>query len=599
MDHAHGKAEGGDPLTLLDENEQLRTALESALEENGRLTEDRDRLLRRVGELARELQATDAAFALRHDEQRRAEDAASVRKSETEEELRVALEELQVLTEELEVANSSLHQTNQELDARVAERSRQLQDIGAALRRTEASFRTLADLVPDLLWRADAHGDAIWFNQRWFGRTGQFAEEAVGRGWLDVLHPLDRDRASADWFGAVKKGAPYEGEHRLLERSGGWRWFLLRAEPQRDDAGRITDWFAAATDIHEQRMALEALRQSELRFRTLVEGMPQLAWRAIDGGRWTWCSPQWAAYTGQEDAQSLALGWLQAFHPDDRDAAVQAWGRAESSGRLDVEGRILCVAEGRYRHFRSRALPVRDAGANIREWIGTSTDVDDLVQLRAEQGVLVAELQHRTRNIMAVVQAVTMRTLRGAASLDDFRGCIDERLGALARVQGLLSRRESGTHVAFDALLREELAAHAAFSEDGSSERVTVSGPSGIPLQSRNVQTLALALHELATNAIKYGALALPTGKLSVVWKLERSDDRKPCLHIDWRETGVPLTPGAQPVQGSGYGRELIERALPYQMGARTTYGFESDGAHCTIEVDIADEDLLQERTDG
>jgi PAS domain S-box-containing protein len=590
-----------DARALLDENEQLRTSLENALEENAALAEDRDRLLRRVAELARELQDTHSAYArLREAESGlSAEGAADVRRSQTEEELRVAFEELQVLTEELEVANSSLHQTNQELDARVEERTRQIREVNAALRSTEASFRTISDLVPDLVWRADRRGEATWFNQRWFDLTGQDAQDAQGFGWLDVIHPVDREASRDSWESAMASGASYQHEHRIRDAEGNYRWFLVRAEPLRD-AGRILHWFAAGTDIHDQRMAIEALQQSELRFRTLVEGMPQLAWRAADAGAWTWCSPQWIDYTGQDEEAARGMGWLRAFHPDDHEAARRAWAVAHETGVFDVEGRILHAAEARYRHFRTRALPVRDGEGRVLEWIGTSTDVDDIVQLQEQQSVLVGELQHRTRNLMAVVHAVTMRTLKGVTTLTDFRKCIDDRLQALARVQGLLSRREGGLRVPFDALLHEELSAHVALDEQGNGDRVSVEGPHGVALPSAIVQTLALALHELATNAVKYGALATPKGHLRVEWGGRPRDGDQQTLWIDWRETGVTdIAAGDASPRGSGYGRELLERALPYQLGARTHYAFEPDGVHCTIEIEVPLESGSVEKADG
>jgi two-component system CheB/CheR fusion protein len=448
---------------LLDENEQLRTALESSLDENTRITEDRDRLLRRVAVLARELQAANSAYARVRETvvTPPADTEEELRRSQTDEELRVAFEELQVLTEELEVANTSLHKVNAELEARVADRTRDLMDVNAALRRSEA------------------------------------------------------------------------------------------------------------------------------RLSTLIEGMPQLVWRAVDGGRWTWASPQWQDYTGQTDEQSRDIGWLDAFHPDDRDGARAAWYAATAEDGFDFEGRICHARKHGYRHFRTRASPVRAADGTIVEWLGTSTDVDDLIRLQEQQSVLVAELQHRTRNLMAVVQAVMLRTIKGSRSLDDFRRCISDRLEALARVQGLLSRRDTGTRISFDALLHDEFSAHLDLDAQGNAAQVSTEGPAGIPLQSSSVQTLALAIHELMTNAVKYGALASDAGHLVVQWQVVQRGER-PRLLIDWRETGVRDVPAPDAApRGGGYGRELIERALPYQLGALTSYAFTVDGIHCTVEVDI------------
>ena len=587
-----------DPIQgeLLDEIEQLRTSLETALEENSQLVEDRDRLRLRVDELGREVQTMNAALSRQQVEARGDAKAATARYGETEEELRVAFEELQVLTEELGEANSSLQQTNQELDARVDERTRQLQEINALLRSSEASFRTVADLVPDLLWRADRTGEAAWFNQRWFDFTGQDPHEPLGFGWLDAVHPLDRAVTRTAWGLAIAGARPYEHQHRIRAIDGSHRWFLVRAEPLLDDSGNVVHWFAAGTDIHDQRVAIEALEQSELRFRTLIEGMPQLVWRAVDGGKWTWSSPQWRKYTRQSEAESLASGWLRAFHPHDREAVQSAWTRAEETGSLEFGGRILHIDEARYRHFRSRAVAVRGEDGRIIEWLGTSTDIDDLVQLQEQHKVLVQELQHRTRNLMAVVHAVTMRTIKQSSDLAAFKSCIDDRLQALARVQGLLSRRDGGLRVPFDLLLRAELAAHVTLDAQGNSEQVSTRGPLGVGLQSATVQTLALALHELTTNAIKYGALSTSTGHLHITWDVKPMDAKRRLLCIDWRETGVEMPDPAHPPRGGGYGRDLIDRALPYQLGAQTSYMFGPDGVHCTIAMAVPSDDIPEEK---
>jgi PAS domain S-box-containing protein len=449
---------------LLDEIEQLRTALENSLEENGRLIEDRDRLHGRVTMLGRELKAASSAYARLAKPEPAAlpdPDLAEAKHSQTEEELRVAFEELQVLAEELEVANTGLHHANVELESRVEARTREISVTSAELGR------------------------------------------------------------------------------------------------------------------------------SELRFRTLVEGMPQLVWRAAGGGQWTWSSPQWTAFTGQSIDQSLGMGWLDAVHADDRETALAAWRDAGKSDRLAFEGRIHDAAKDNYRHFQTAAAAVRAADGKILEWLGTSTDVDRILRLQERQSVLVGELQHRTRNLMAVVQSVMMRTIKDSRTLPEFRACIDDRLQALSRVQGLLSRRDAGTRVTFDTLLRAELSAHVQLDDQGDAAQISIRGPAGIPLQSSLVQTFALALHELMTNALKYGALATPKGHLHVQWSIAGEGDT-PRLFVEWRESGVAIDHANHEIpRGGGYGRELIERALPYQLGARTSYAFTADGLECTIEVDI------------
>lgn len=194
--------------------------------------------------------------------------------------------------------------------------------------------------------------------------------------------------------------------------------------------------------------------------------------------------------------------------------------------------------------------------------------------------VVVAELQHRTRNLISVVGAIADDTLRKSETLDDFKTNYHDRLEVLGRAQGLLFRTQGGGRVTFDELLNSELAAQSVRAGDGG--QVTLDGAEGIRLRSGTVQTLAMVLHELVTNALKHGALRQPDGHLTVSWRHEISaEDGRPWLHLDWKETGVEMPSGAR----AGNGRDLIERALPYQFGARTTFALEEDGVHCTISL--------------
>jgi two-component sensor histidine kinase len=194
--------------------------------------------------------------------------------------------------------------------------------------------------------------------------------------------------------------------------------------------------------------------------------------------------------------------------------------------------------------------------------------------------VLLAELQHRTRNLISVVSAIADDTMRTSSTYDEFKSTYRDRLDVLGRAQGLLFRTKADGRVTFDELLDSELAAQSVRWADGPG--VTLEGPKGIRLRSGTVQTLAMVLHELLTNAVKYGALKQPGGHLTVRWRHEISaQNGRPWLHLDWKESGVEMPSGA----GTGNGRELIERALPYQFDARTTFALEPDGVHCTISL--------------
>jgi two-component sensor histidine kinase len=198
---------------------------------------------------------------------------------------------------------------------------------------------------------------------------------------------------------------------------------------------------------------------------------------------------------------------------------------------------------------------------------------------------VLAELHHRTRNLISVVGTMADHTMRTSETFDDFKASYRDRLEVLGRAQGLLFRKKVGGRVTFDELLEAELSAHSIrVGEDGP---ITLDGPKGVRLRSSTVQTLAMVFHELIANALKHGALKQPNGRLAVRWSLETvGEGGKPWVHLDWKESGVEMSPSPH---RTGHGRELIERALPYQFDARTTFAMEADGVHCTISLTVSE----------
>jgi two-component sensor histidine kinase len=217
---------------------------------------------------------------------------------------------------------------------------------------------------------------------------------------------------------------------------------------------------------------------------------------------------------------------------------------------------------------------------------GAMVDFTEQREMRDRLSAMVTELQHRTRNLIGVVRAMADRTMRSSADLQEFDAKFRSRLDAMARVQGLLSRLGSGDRIAFDELIETEIAA---LDGEDAAGKIRLEGPRGIRLRSSTVQTLALALHELGANALKHGALAQEGARLEVVWSFEKDGEGgRPWLHIDWRESGVAMPQAPGPGPRSGDGRELIEHALPYQLGARTNFSLKADGAHCTLALPVS-----------
>lgn len=452
-----------------------------------------------------------------------------------------------------------------------------------ALRESEMRYRALFNAIDEgfcvveMLY--DGAGKAndyrfLQVNPAFEDQTG--LKDAVGRR----IRELAPDH-EAYWFEIYGEIARTRQPQRFENRADALgHWYEVFAFPIDDPAlHRVGVIF---NDIATRKRAEQALLASERRLQTLVEGVPQMVWRAVDSGLWTWASPQWTDYSGQSDQQSLGLGWLDPVHPDDRDRVKTIWGEAWGSGEFSAEYRVLHAPDGRYRWFQTRATPVRDDSGAIVEWLGTSTDVDDLRRLQGRQQMLLGELQHRVRNILTVVRSVFGRTMEAGGEFEDIADHFKGRLDSLARTQAVVTQSASG-FADLENLIRDELLSVAASDGPG----LTIGGPE-VLLPAKAAESIGLAIHELTTNALKYGALGVAGGSLDIRWTVSRGDGEQARLDLLWTEQGVPAMI-VDPVR-YGFGSELISEALPYQLGAETSLEFDDGGMRCTLSVPLPED---------
>jgi two-component system CheB/CheR fusion protein len=224
-----------------------------------------------------------------------------------------------------------------------------------------------------------------------------------------------------------------------------------------------------------------------------------------------------------------------------------------------------------------RILPYRSIDNFIAGVMVTFIDVTAITRAEERQRLLLAELQHRVRNTLGVVRSIARRSAETSTSVEDYASHLDGRLNAFARTQSMVTRDPEGG-VDLEYLVVEELLAYNA--KEG--EQLRVSGPS-VRLQPKAAETFALAVHELATNALKYGALNQPTGRIDVSWRLDDAADPTQLI-FDWRERGGP--PVTAP-RRKGFGSEMLERTLAFEFKAKTTLIFNAQGLHCTIAVPL------------
>ncbi|GAA4218198.1 hypothetical protein GCM10022253_18400 [Sphingomonas endophytica] len=325
-----------------------------------------------------------------------------------------------------------------------------------------------------------------------------------------------------------------------------------------------------------------ALRESEDMRRVSMELVPAMLWRTDQSGNNKMSESQWADLTGQDERTAADWGWLEAVHPEDRAATEAAFRRSYTCNESLEQQLRLRDRDGEYRWFLMRQVPRRAAASSVTHWFGAATDVHDMHLLEERQRRLVAELQHRVRNILTVVRSVFARTVEAGGTLDDVADHFRGRLDALARTQAIVTQTASG-NVDLENLIRDELLSVGV--ADG--EAVTIAGPD-VPLPPRAAEAIGLAIHELAINSVKYGALKRPGARLHVAWSTYADKDGKKGVRLTWTEKGVPalaISPCRQ-----GFGTELICEALPYQYGAETQLTFAGGGVRCAIALPLQEE---------
>ena len=239
--------------------------------------------------------------------------------------------------------------------------------------------------------------------------------------------------------------------------------------------------------------------------------------------------------------------------------------------------------------MRNTDFPIRAEDGNVRLIGGIGEDITErrqVVQRLREsaerQRLLVAELQHRVRNILTVIRSVFSRTLEAGESIEEIAQHFIGRLDSLARTQVLVTQSASGL-VDLENMIRDELLSVGASDDSG----VTIEGPD-VFLRPKEAEALGLAIHELTTNSLKYGALNAAGAKLQISWSIGEDQGEKRRLDLTWQEQGVaavPLYPARY-----GFGSELIKEALPYRLGAQTAFELRGGGVRCTISLPLEPE---------
>ena len=478
-----------------------------------------------------------------------------------EAELRVTKEQLQTTIEELMTSKEELQTVNGELAHRVGDLARANSDLKNLLESTRIATVFLDNEL----------------------RLRSFTPAAS-----DVFHLVEADvgRPIAHLTGRVAYPELQDDAHRVLKTLGQVerevvgseedRRFLVRVLPYRSVDDFIAGVVVTFLEVTGTAQAEAALRASERRFGEAqqLSGIGVWDWNLEADTQW-W-SPVVYQLWGLPPRETPPSVSERRVHPDDRETYETALAEARTSGRLDVEWRVL-LPDDSIRWLAETGRMDRPEGG--RRMLGVIQDVTDRKATETRLTTLFSELQHRVRNILGVVRSVVSRTIRSSTSLEELAASLDGRLDSLARTQGVFTRSDVSA-VDLEELIREEFISVAA-----REEHLNIEGPL-IQLKRDAAETLALALHELTTNAVKYGALAEPAGRVSVTWGVVNTA-QGPRLSLEWRESGVRAL-NVRPSR-AGFGRELIEHGLPYELGARTALEFAQGGVKALIELPLTE----------
>jgi len=430
--------------------------------------------------------------------------------------------------------------------------------LADTLRRSEQQFQALANNMAQLAWLADPAGNVFWFNQRWLDYTGSSLETALGQGWRVFHHPEHIVRVVEKFARCIADGRVWEDLYPLRGADGVYRWFLSRAMPVRNSKGEIELWCGTDTDVTEQRQQSQRLRKLA---RIIDLSHEAILVREIGEGIVLWnrgCEEMF----GYTKAEALGRPSFELLKP--RNVPAHEAFDTDILANGGFSGEIQYTAsDGSAVWVDSRQELIQAGGRKLV--LETSRDITERRQADEIRSLLVAELNHRVMNTLAVVQSIAAQTARTSPTPDKFVASFNGRLQALASAHNIL------TDVAWAGAPIHDLVRSQISVLGVEIGRVTLTGEPVI-LPPQTALQLALILHELASNAMQHGALSTPGGRIAITWRIR--DDEPRLVELTWTESGGPAV---APPQQRGFGLTLIERSkgLP---NLKTSIAFEPAG---------------------
>jgi two-component system CheB/CheR fusion protein len=510
-----------------------------------------------------------------------------------ENELRMALEQRQTITEELEAANEELKSSNEELSSMNEELqsmneeletskeelqsineelqtvNAQLQSSNDELRRTNSDVKNLLESTQIATVFLDGELKIKSFTPNMVDVFYLVASD-IGRPINHIRTRVELGDLENDCRRVLRNLSLVEREVSMTDRSG---HYVMRIVPYRTVDNVIDGVVITFFDITERK-----LREEEQRLLALIvdSSNDAIFTVSLDGLITTWNGGAARLY-GYAPQEAIGRPLSMLVPPDRMGEITLIDERAMAGERVDHVETVRLAKNGRYVDVSVAVSPIRDGNGKT---ISISVIVRDLSdRKRAElQRIMLAELNHRVKNSLAIVNALARRTLRSSSSPSAFVAAFEGRLKSFGRTHNALSQ-ERWAGVGIAQLINNELQPY----RSRDQYRTKIEGPP-IMLRPRAALALGMTIHELASNAAKFGALST-TGRVEISWELESTTQPKVVLH--WRESGGPRV--SEPTH-KGLGRKLIEEMLTYELGARVMLNFQPEGLHCTIEFPLSHE---------
>ncbi len=294
-------------------------------------------------------------------------------------------------------------------------------------------------------------------------------------------------------------------------------------------------------------------------------------------GEVLYCNAASERVLGYKPSELIGQNVWQIYPEDRRVEFEQLAGRFRKGEALEDFETVRRRKDGRDIFVSVTLYPLRNSAGEIFAAAGITRDITSRKDAGDVQKLVAHELQHRVKNMLSAVRSLLIQTARQSADLEGFLEGFTGRIDALARVQGLMSRTVASI-ANFEELVSEELLAHGG----RLGENVSIEGPN-VNLGRAAAATVAMVMHELAANSVKFGALAVENGSIAVSWDIEESDPL-PVMKIDWVEIGLDTVPD---MNAGGFGRQLIERAAPHQLNGEASLDFGDDALRCCLKFPL------------